>query len=94
MPGGINEVQKILLAIVDVFHLNCMALDSNSPLPLEIHVVEHLILKFPFIYGIGSFKQAIGQGAFPMVDMCYDTEISDSVHPADYLKNRCKYIKI
>ena len=94
MSGRINEVQKILLAVVDVFHLNGMALYSNSPLPLEIHVVEHLVLEFPLIYGIGFFKQTIGQGTFPMVDMCYDTEISDSVHPADNLKNRCKYIKL
>jgi hypothetical protein len=30
---------------------------------------------------IGRLKQAVGQGAFTMVNMSYYAEISDSVHP-------------
>lgn len=94
MSGGINKVQTIQLTVVEVFHLDGVAFYGNASLPLQIHVVKYLVLKLPFIDSIGFFKQTIGQGTFTVVDVRYYTEIPDSMHPADNLKNSCKYIKL
>lgn len=94
MSGGINKVQIIQFTVVEVFHLDGVAFYGNASLPLQIHVVKYLVLKLPFIDSIGLLEQTIGQGAFTVVDVCYYTEIPDSMHPADNLKNRCKYIKL
>ena len=94
MAGSVNKVQIILLALMHVLHLYGMTLYGYASLPLQIHTVEDLVLEFPFIYCIGFLKQPVGQSAFTVVDMGDDTEIPDSMHPVDCLKNRCKYIKL
>ena len=80
MPGGINKVQIIPFTFVIILHLDRMALDGDAPLPFKVHVVEYLILVFPFRDCVGLFKKAVGQGAFAMVNMSYYAEITDTVH--------------
>jgi hypothetical protein len=61
-----------------------MAFNRNTSFPFEIHIVEDLILIFPFGYGVGYFQQTIGQGTFTVVNMSYDTEITDLVHQKEF----------
>ena len=91
MPGSIDKVEKVLLSFMDIFHLDGMALYCYSSFPLEIHIIEDLVLIFPFRYGLGFLKQPVSQGAFTVVNMCYDAEISDVVHQQSVIKIRCKY---
>lgn len=80
MPGSINQIQNILLSIVKIVHLNRMAFDRNAPFPFQVHVVKHLCLKVSFRNCVSHLKKAISQGAFPMINMGYDTEITDVFH--------------
>ena len=80
MSRSVDKVEHILLAVVLVFHLYGVTLDSDAALALEIHVVEHLGLHVLGGYGIGIFQQAVGQGRLAMVDVCYDAEIADILH--------------
>ena len=59
-------------------HLDCMALDGDAALLLQIHVVEHLPLGD--LDGFRVLQQSVGQGRFAVVDMRYDAEISDVIH--------------
>jgi hypothetical protein len=61
-----------------------MAFDCDASFPFKIHIVKYLVLVFPFCYSVGLFKQTIGQGAFTMVDVCYNTEITDPVHQKEF----------
>ena len=55
-----------------------MTLDGDASFPLQIHIIEHLSLGHAD--GLRSFKQAICQCAFTMVDVGDDAKVSDVVH--------------
>jgi len=63
-----------------MFHLNGVALDGDAAFPFQFHIIKHLFLKVTIGNGFGDLKQAVGQGAFAMVDMCNDTEIPEVFH--------------
>ena len=78
MTRSIYQIQDILLSAMDILHLDRMALDCDAALLFEVHVVEHL--PFCYLYRIGELQQTVGQGGFAMVDVRYDTEITDMLH--------------
>jgi hypothetical protein len=63
-----------------IFHLDRMALNGDPPFPFQIHIVKNLILIFSFRNCIGLLKEPVGQGAFTMVDVRDDAEITDIIH--------------
>ncbi len=80
MSRSVDKIERVVFSVKKIVHLYGVALDSDATLTLEIHVIEHLCLKVFFGYGMGIFQQAVGQGAFAMVDMGDYAEISDSFH--------------
>ena len=80
MPRSIDQVQHVLLALVDIFHLDRVALDRDSLFALEVHIVQHLSLQFALRKRLGRFEQAIGKRTLAVIDMRYDTEIADILH--------------
>ena len=77
MARSVNEVERIVGAFVAIVHLNGVALDGDTAFAFEIHIVEHLRLHLLFSNGVGVFEQTVGQGAFAVVDMSNDAEISN-----------------
>lgn len=55
-----------------------MALDGDTALLLEIHVVEHLSLNN--LYSIGVFQKPVGKRRLTVVDMRYNAKVSDVLH--------------
>ena len=80
MSRSIDQVQHVLLALVDIFHLDRVALDRDSLFALEVHIVQHLSLQFALRKRLGRFEQAIGKRTLAVIDMRYDTEIADILH--------------
>ena len=81
MAGGINQVEDIQLTIGGlVFHPGCLEFDRDAALPLQVHVVEELLLHVPGRHRAGGLQQAIGQGRFAMVDVGNDAEIADPLN--------------
>ena len=80
MPRSVDKVQIISFTNVIIFHLDRVALDGDAPLPFKVHIVENLILVFPFRDCVCLFKKAVSQGAFTVVNMGYNAEITDTVH--------------
>ena len=80
MSRSVDEIEHIFLAVELVVHLDCVALDSDAALALEVHVIEHLGLHVLGGYGVGIFEKAVGKSALAVVDMRYDAEIADVLH--------------
>ena len=80
MARGIYKVQDIGNAVLGVFHLDCMALDSDPPLAFQIHIVQQLLFFITFGNRTGKIQQSVGQGRLTMVYMGYDTEVADVFH--------------
>ena len=78
MSRRVDEVQDILLSVALILHLYGVALDGDTALALQIHVVEHLSLSH--LYGFGVFKQPVGKCRLAVVYMCDDAEIPDILH--------------
>jgi hypothetical protein len=57
-----------------------MAFNRYPPFLFQFHAVEHLIVHIPFRDGIGELEQAVGKGAFAMVDMRNDAKVPDVLH--------------
>ena len=78
MTGGVDQVEDVGLAVGRlVLHARGLELDGDPPLPLELHVVEELLLHVPDRHRAGVLEQAIGQGRLPVVDVGNDAEIAD-----------------
>ena len=82
MAGGINQVEDVELTIGGfVFHPGRLELDRDAALPLQVHVVEELLLHVPCRHRAGGLQQAVGQGRFAVVDVGNDAEIANVFHP-------------
>jgi len=63
-----------------IIHLDSVAFDGNAALAFQLHVIQGLILHIPHRNGIRKLQKPVGQGAFPVVNVCNYTEISDIFH--------------
>ena len=78
MARSVNQVERIRFAVHLVIHLNGVAFNRDASLAFQVHVVEHL--PFGHLDGTGAFEQAVGQGALPVVDMCYNAKVTYILH--------------
>ena len=60
-----------------VMHPDRMGLDGDTPLALQIHPVQQLLLKIARGNGPGQLQQPVGQRGFAVVDMRDDAEVAD-----------------
>ena len=77
VAGGIDQVEFVKFAFVVVAHANGAGLNRDAPLPLQLHVVEHLLFELPFFNRPGAFQQTISQRALAVVDMGDDREVAN-----------------
>ena len=80
MSRRIYKVKDIFLPLVDIIHLNGVALYRDAPLPLKIQIVKHLILEVPFVDCPRLFQEPVRQRALTMIDMGYDAEVPNVIH--------------
>lgn len=78
MTWRIDKIEQILCSIESVMHGDSLGLYSDTTLPLDFQLIEELIRRV-FRNSIGDFQESIGESGFTMVDVSYDTEISDSL---------------
>ena len=78
MAWGVDEVEHILLTIRRfVIHAGGLELDRDPPFPLQLHVVEELLLHIPIGHRAGVLQQTVGQRRLAMVDVGDNAKISD-----------------
>ena len=77
VSGGINQIQDIFIAILRLVDgPDRLGLDGYAPLPLQIHVVQDLVLHLPAGEKSRHLDDTVRQRGFAVVDMGDDTEIS------------------
>ena len=59
-----------------------IALDGNTAFPLNVHIIQDLILKISFIADAGELNQTVGQCGLSVINMGNDAEVSDVFHNA------------
>ena len=70
---------------------NGAGFDGDAALPLDVHVIEDLILHDALVHALGQLQNAVRQGGLAVVDVGYDAEVADVFHKSH--KNVCKYTK-
>ena len=80
MARGVDEVELVGLAVLgSVVQGNGAGLDGDAALPLDVHVIEDLILHGALVHALGQLQNTVRQGGLAVVDVCNDAEISDVV---------------
>ena len=78
MSGSIYHIQNILLSVLRIIdNPACLRLNGNAALPLQLHIIENLALHFPACQQPRHLYNPVRQRGFSVVNMGYDTEISD-----------------
>jgi hypothetical protein len=56
--------------------LDGVALDRDTALTFQIHIVKQLGLHIALTYGVGKLQQSIGQGTFTVVNVRNNAEVA------------------
>ena len=59
------------------FCLPYLQLDGDPPLPLQVHVIQELLLHLPLLHRARELEQLIRQRRLAMVDVRDDAEVPD-----------------
>ncbi len=77
MAGRVDQVELIRLSIVGlVIQSHGVGLDSDAPLALQIHGVQHLFHHFALLQRAGGFEQTVGERRLAVIDVRDDTRNS------------------
>ena len=78
MARGVDEVQGVDLAVLGlVEQVHGPGLDGDAPLPLQVHVVQNLVLHLPLRHGVAQLQQPVRQRGLAMVDVGNDGKVAD-----------------
>ena len=81
MARRVDQVETVVLAVFGVVGKgDRLALDGDPPLPLDVHVVEDLILEVSGVDDTGVLNQPVSQGRLAVINMSDDTEIPYVLH--------------
>lgn len=75
---GVHKVKQVVHSLVIVYHRACLRFDCNSALPLDVQLIEDLLVPTGGD-GTGEFEEAVAESTFAMIDMGYYTEITKSI---------------
>jgi hypothetical protein len=57
-----------------------VTLDGDTTLSFKIHIVQQLSLHFSSCHGASKFQQPVSQGAFSVINMGYNTKVTNIFH--------------
>ena len=78
MPWRVDKIECVGFSIAgSIRQCYRLAFNGNATFPLDIHIIQHLILHFALVDNMSLFNEAIGKRRFAMVDMGNDAEIPD-----------------
>ena len=78
MARGVDQVEHIGLAVIrQIAQGDGTGLDGDTPLPLQIHVVQKLVFHLPGLHRVALLNEPVRQGGFAVVDVGDDGEIAD-----------------
>ena len=83
MPRCVDQIENIILPVLGMIGQgNGIAFDGDAALPLDVHIIQHLVLKISFIADAGKLDQTVGQRGLAVIDMRDNAEVSYIFHRA------------
>ena len=80
MPGRVNQIEVIDITIARlVLQSRGLCLDGDSPLALDIHRVENLLLHLAVGKTAAKMNNAVSERRLAMIDMGNDRKIANMV---------------
>jgi hypothetical protein len=80
MPGRVDEVQQVFLAVARrVAQRHALRLDGDAALALQVHRIQHLRRHFALAEALAALDEPIGQRRFAVVDVSDDGKIANAV---------------
>ena len=84
MTGGIDQMEDNLLTSMisglrDPRQAHVLRFNRDAPFALDIHVVQILVAHVTIADHPGELQNSIRQGRFPVVDVCDDAEVPDTL---------------
>ena len=61
-------------------HLDSVGFNGDALLAFEVHIVEHLVLQLALGEGFGLFEESVCQGTLTVVDVGYNTKVTNCFH--------------
>ena len=82
MPGGVDEVQLVALAVLlgRVIKSDRLGLDGDAAFPLEFEGIEHLVLHLAGFEAAANLDEAIGERGLAVIDVGDDRKIACALH--------------
>ena len=78
MSGSVNQIENILAAVLGlIYRPDCLGFNSDSPFPLQIHIIQDLVLHLPAGKQTGLLDNPVRQGGFAVVNMGDNTKVTD-----------------
>ena len=76
MPWRINQIKFVCFAIPGyVVHGYGVGFDGYAPLPLQVHLVQELVLHYALADGASGLKEAVRQRGLSMVYVSDNAEV-------------------
>ena len=79
MARRVDQMKKIILPFVAVYHAARLCFDRNTALPLHIELVQELLLASQFDCA-GELEETVAKGALAMVDVRDNTEVPEPIY--------------
>ena len=77
MPRSVDEIELVEIAVFGLIRqMDCVALNRDTTLTLNVETVENLILVFPLRYNLTMLNQPVCKCRLAVVDMSDYAEIS------------------
>jgi hypothetical protein len=78
VPGRVDQVQVVRLAVVLPEHAHGLRLDRDPALALDVHGVEQLVAHLALGHRVGDLEDAVGERRLAVVDVRDDREVADA----------------
>ena len=81
MTRCIDQIEDIFLPILRMIDCtNGLGLDRDTPFPLNVHIIQDLILHLTLRQDPRLFNDPVCERAFSVIDMRDDAEIANLIH--------------
>jgi hypothetical protein len=78
VTGRIDKVQPVLFPVRRrPGNCHSLAFDRNAPFPLNVHIVEDLILEVAIVDKVTFLDKPVGQGRFAVIDVGDNTKVTN-----------------
>ena len=85
VSGSINQIENILLPVIRMVNqADRLRLDGDSALTLHLDIVQDLLFHLAIGKYAGHLDHTVCQGRLPVVNVCHNTEIADSLLIVSY----------